>query len=72
VVYTCLAFSQPAILHGVQEQQQSAVRKQVAEGKITQAQADQATAMAGRFMTPTAMAIFGSGAAIFGAWAAFF
>jgi hypothetical protein len=61
VVYICLAFSQPAILHGLQEQREIAMQKKVAAGKITQAQADQASEMTERFLTPSVMKIFGVG-----------
>ena len=60
VIYISIAFSQPAILHDLQEQRQHAMEKKVATGKMTQAQADQATAMTERFMTPTMLKIFGS------------
>lgn len=63
VVYITLAFSQPAVLRGLQEQRENAVRKQVAAGKITQAQADQANAAAERIMTPAILKIIGAGAA---------
>jgi len=64
VVYICLAFSQPAILHGLQEQRENAMQKKVAAGKMTQAQADQASAVTERFLSPTIMSIFGAGGAI--------
>jgi uncharacterized MAPEG superfamily protein len=63
-VYLSIAFSQPGILRGLQEQRDNAIRKQVAAGKVTQAQADQAEAMLERFMTPTLMKIFGAGGAV--------
>ncbi|MGA2174473.1 MAG: hypothetical protein ABSH38_05775 [Verrucomicrobiota bacterium] len=71
-VYISVAFSQPAILLGMQEQRAKAVQKQVAAGKLTQAQADQAAAMTERFMTPTIMKIFGTGGAILGSVAGLF
>jgi hypothetical protein len=40
------------------------MQKQVAAGKLTQAQADQAIAMTARFMTPTMLKIFGAAGAI--------
>ena len=64
VVYICIAFSQPAILRDMQEKRENAMRKQVAAGKITQAQADQAAALSEKFMTPTIVKTFGSGGAI--------
>jgi len=64
VIYISIAFSQPAILRDLQEQQQHAIQKKITAGKITQAQADQAAAMTERFMTPTMMKIFGSAGAV--------
>lgn len=72
IFYVCAAFSQPAILSGLQEQREKAVQKQVAAGKMTQAQADQATAVAERLMTPTIMKVFGSGGALLGSAGALF
>ncbi|MGD1084281.1 MAG: hypothetical protein ABSA47_05940 [Verrucomicrobiota bacterium] len=64
VVYICITFSQPAILRALQEQREDAMRKQVAAGKLTQAQADQAETMVERIMTPTTMKILGAGGAV--------
>jgi hypothetical protein len=72
VVYMTIAFSQPAVLRGVQEQRENAVRKQVAAGKLTQAQADQAAAVTERFMTPAIMKIFGAGMAVLASVAGLF
>jgi hypothetical protein len=72
VVYICLAFSQPDILRGMQEQRENAMQKKVAAGKLTQAQADQAAAMAERIVTPTFLKIFGAGAAILASVAGLF
>ncbi len=66
-LYIGVAFSQPAILRGMQDQRQQAMQKQVSAGKMTQAQADQASAMTEKFMTPTIMTIFGGGAAVLAA-----
>jgi hypothetical protein len=63
VIYICVAFSQPSVLRGMQEQQVSKMQKQVAAGKITQAQADQASAITEKYMTPTILKIFGGGGA---------
>jgi hypothetical protein len=71
-IYISIAFSQPPILRAMQEQREHAVQEKVAAGKMTQAQADQATAMTERFMTPTIMKIFGSGAAILASVAGLF
>ncbi len=64
VVYTSIAFSQPAILRGLQEQREKGMQKQVAAGKITQAQADQGAAMAEKYITPAVMRIVGGGLAM--------
>jgi hypothetical protein len=64
VIYIDLAFSQPAILRDMQEQREKAVRKKVAAGQMTQAQADQAAVITEKYMTPTILKIFGSGGAI--------
>ena len=71
-IYVSIAFSQPAILSGMQEQRENAMKKQVAAGKLTQAQADQAAAMTERFMTPAILKIFGAGAAIMASVAGLF
>src|ERR1039458_2657347 len=71
-VYISVAFSQPPILRGLQEQRGKAVQKRVAAGKMTQAEADQAAAMAGQFMTPAIMKIFGAGGAVLGSAAGLF
>jgi Yip1-like protein len=63
-VYLCIAFSQPPILQGLQQQRESAMQKKVAAGKLTQAQADQATAITERFLTPTVLKAVGAGGAI--------
>ena len=66
MISTLVIFSQPEIVQTIHEQQQKAFDKQVAAGKMTQAQADQAAAMAEKFSGPTMMKIFGSaGAAVF-------
>jgi hypothetical protein len=66
VIYVSVAFSQPPVLRGLQDQRESAMRKKVAAGKLTQAQADQATAITERYLTPTVMTIVGSVGAIMG------
>jgi hypothetical protein len=62
--YVCIAFSQPAILRGLQEQRDKAIQKQVTAGKITQAQADQAAEFYERFMTPATTKILSVGWAV--------
>ncbi len=66
VIYIFMAFSQPAVLQGMTEQRQQAFQKKVAAGAMTQAQADQATAMTERFLTPSMLKIFGAGGAVVG------
>jgi hypothetical protein len=63
-VYLWIAFSQPAVLQSMQEQRIHALQKKVATGKITQAQADQYSAITEKFLTPTMLKIFGAGGAI--------
>ena len=72
IFYVTMAFSQPGILRGVEENQDKAMQKQVAAGKMTQAQADQASAMAAKFMNPTVLKIFGSGGATLASTAGLF
>jgi len=64
VVYIYVAFSQPAILQGLNEQRVSAMSKKVAAGKMTQAQADMANAWTEAHLTPTVMKLFGAGGGI--------
>jgi hypothetical protein len=64
VAFICLAFSQPAILQGLQDQREHAMQKKVAAGKMTRAQADQVSEATERFLTPSVMKIFGSGGVI--------
>jgi len=52
VVATLLIFSQPTILRQVREGQEKAMQQQVAAGKLTQQQADQALAMMQKFSGP--------------------
>ena len=63
-IYIFMAFSQPSVLQGMAEQRAAAMQKKVASGGITQAQADQYTAMTEKFMTPTMLKIFGVGGAV--------
>ncbi|HWX19848.1 MAG TPA: YIP1 family protein [Candidatus Binatia bacterium] len=60
VLSVLVIFSQPAIVQQLREQQDKAIEKQVQAGKITQAQADQATAVLEKFMGPTTLKLFGS------------
>jgi hypothetical protein len=72
VAYICLAFSQPSILRGLEEQREKAMQQRVADGKMTQAQADQAAAGIARFMTPTVLKVFGVGGAVLASMAGLF
>jgi hypothetical protein len=63
IFYVSMAFSQAGVLRGIEESREAAMQKQIAAHKITQAQADQADAMAAKFMTPTLLKIFGGGGA---------
>jgi hypothetical protein len=68
LIYIDFAFSQPAILRDLQERREQAMRKKVAAGQITQAQADQAE----KYVTPTIIKIFASGGAILASVAGLF
>jgi len=72
VIYINIAFSQSAILSDMQQQREHAMQQKVAAGKLTQAQADQASAITQKFMTPTMTKIFGSGAAFLASVAGLF
>jgi Yip1 domain len=63
-----IIFSQPAIVQQIREQQAKMFDSQVKAGKMTQAQADQAIAMAEKFSGPTMLKIVGSVGAIFGSF----
>ena len=59
VVYTMVVFSQPGVLQNMKDAQDKRMQEMVAQGKMTQAQADQSEQMAERFMTPTMIRTFG-------------
>jgi hypothetical protein len=63
-VSVMVVMSQPAILQQMKEQQQKAIDKEVAAGRMTQQQADQALAMMERFMGPGTMKILGTAGAV--------
>jgi hypothetical protein len=76
MVSSVVIFSQPDIVQQIHEQQQKAFDKQISAGKMTQAQADQATAVAEKFSGPTMLMIFGCVGAVMTSflslvWAAF-
>jgi len=58
-ISSMVIFSQPDVVRQIHEQQQKAFDKQISAGKMTQAQADQAAAMAEKFSGPTALKIYG-------------
>lgn len=60
VISVCILFAQPAIQQTLHDQQVKALDKQVQQGKMTQAQEDQALQVMDRFMGPTMLAVFGS------------
>jgi hypothetical protein len=64
VIYVCVAFSQPDVLRTMDEQRAKQFQKNVASGKMTQAQADQAAAATQNFLTPTVLKMFGAGGAV--------
>lgn len=64
IIATFVIFSQPAVIQQIRDQQQQAFDKQVSAGKMTQAQADQAQAMAEKFAGPGAIKIYGSFGAV--------
>jgi hypothetical protein len=65
-------FSQPEIVQTIHEQQQKAFDKQVAAGKLTQVQADQAATMAEKFSGPTMMKVYGCMGAAVGSFLSLF
>jgi hypothetical protein len=71
-IYIAIAFSQPAVLSGIQDQRAKAMQKQVAAGKMTQAQADQANAMFEQLMTPTVTKILSVGGGLLSSVAGLF
>ncbi len=65
VVYTCIVFSQPAVMAQVREQQVKAIEQKVQAGKLNAAQAQQAEQVMAN-MGPTLIIIFGSIGAVIG------
>ncbi len=59
-ISVCIMFAQPAIQQTVHDQQVKAMDKLVQQGKLTQAQEDQALQVMEKFMGPTMLAVFGS------------
>jgi len=59
LVSVFIIFSQPAIVQQIHDQQAATMDQQVKDGKMTQAQADQALAMMDKFAGPGMLKIFG-------------
>ena len=68
VISVVIIFSQPAIIQQIHDQQVNAMDQQVKAGKMTQAQADQAMAVAEKFTGPGMMKFFGGIGALFGSF----
>jgi hypothetical protein len=68
VISVFAIFSQPVIIQKIHDQQTSVMDQQVKDGKMTQAQEDQALAMMDKFAGPGMLKIFGSVSAVFGAF----
>ncbi len=64
IVYTLVVFSQPAVIHRMQEAQEKKFQDMVAAGKMTQAQADQTIATVQKYMSPGFMKLMGCLAAV--------
>ena len=60
VISVCIMFAQPAIQQTIHDEQVKALDTQVQQGKMTQAQEDQALQVMEKFMGPTLLAVFGS------------
>lgn len=60
VISVCIMFTQPAIQQTIRDQQVKALDKRVQQGKMTQAQEDQALQVMDKFMGPKMLAVFGS------------
>lgn len=72
VISCFVIFAQPAVLQTIHEQQVKALDKQVQQGKMTQAQENQALQLMEKFTGPTIMAVFGSFSIILGSFASVF
>ncbi len=72
MISSIVILSQPDIVQQIHEQQQKAFDKQVSAGKMTQAQADQAAAVAEKFSGPAALKIYGCVGAVISSFASLF
>src|SRR5258708_21178593 len=59
VIYTMVVFSQPGVIQNMKDASDKRMQEMVAQGKMTQAQADQSAQFAEKFMTPTMIKTFG-------------
>lgn len=59
IIYTLVVFSQPAVIHRMQEAQEKKFQDMVAAGKMTQQQADQTIAAVQKYMSPGFMKLMG-------------
>jgi len=59
-ISACVLFAQPAILQTIRDQQAKAMDKMVQQGKITQAQEDQALQTVEKFMRPAVLSVLAS------------
>jgi hypothetical protein len=64
IISTFVIFSQPVVIQKLHDQQTSALDQQVKDGKMTQAQEDQALPMIEKFTGPGMLKIFGSVGAV--------
>jgi hypothetical protein len=64
VISSIVIFSQPAIVQQIHEQQAKKMDELVKSGKMSQADADKAVAIADKFTGPTMLTIFGSVGAV--------
>jgi len=60
VITVCILFAQPTIRQTIRDQQAKVLDHQVQQGKMTQAQEDQALQVMEKFMGPMMLAVFGS------------
>ena len=72
VVTVCVLFAQPAIRQTIHDQQVKALDQQVQQGKMTQAQEDQALQVMDKFMGPTMLSVFGSVAVVLNSFVSVF
>lgn len=72
VISVFVLFSQPAIQQTIRDQQVKALDQRVQQGKMTQAQEDQALQVVDKFMGPKMLAVFGSVGLVFYSFASLF